>query len=165
MNAFALFLLIIFGRFFAQLITTLRPTDFDQGGLWGFFQIVNILLALVLMMILHEATHAVFFWVITRERPTIGLTSFYAYAAAPDWFIPKLPYTLIGLAPLILLTASGIAIIPIVSPEQLPYLFLVLTMNVAGAAGDIYVVAKVSRYPKDVLVKDIGDVFKIYSKA
>lgn len=57
----------------------------------------------------------------------------------------------------------GITIIPISSPELLPYQFFLLMMNAAGSAGDIYVVAKVSRYPKDMLVKDLGDAFQIYA--
>jgi len=161
-NGFALLLLMIFGLIFADLFTTLRPKEFDQGNLWNSLKSLNTLLAIVLMLILHEGTHAVFFWKFTGDKPKLGVTAFYAYAAAPKWFIPKPQYVIIGLAPLILITVIGIAIVPIISPELLPYHFFLLMMNATGSAGDIYVVAKVSRYPKDILVKDLGDAFQIY---
>jgi len=42
-------------------------------------------------------------------------------------------------------------------------IFFLQITNISGAAGDIYVAAKFSRFPADILVKDTGVDMTVYS--
>src|SRR5512146_1809462 len=48
---------------------------------------------------------------VVHEWPVFGFRGLYAYAAAPKWYIPRLPYLLLGLASLLLLTLVGLALL------------------------------------------------------
>lgn len=144
-------------------ISVLRPELFS-GPL---FEIsIGVILALLPVMgisiILHELVHGAFFWVFTREQPRFGFRLLYAYASAPGWFFPTSHYWLIGLAPLVLLTVVGLALIPF-AREELVYLLLFgVFINASGAIGDIYIVTRIALEPAGTLVEDQGTGFRIY---
>src|SRR5262249_59765578 len=100
-------LFLVFGWLFVQLAIVLRGSTgateipgidlttsaggaftFTLSGAW----IGAVLLACVLVPVVHEATHGVVFWALTRERPRFAFKVLYAYAVAPDWFLPSGPY-------------------------------------------------------------------------
>lgn len=163
LNLAGLILFFLFGWFFLWLAMLMRS---GQAPLQFNFPLLPWLLALLAtyagVLILHELVHGLFFWLITRERPYFGLKQLYAYAAAPDWYIPRNPYLLVGLAPLILITFLGIILIPFVSQFGLILLLFAMTANAAGAIGDIFVVGWLVNLPSGILVRDDGDTFAVY---
>jgi len=48
-----------------------------------------------------------FFWVFTRSRPVFGLRGWYAFAAAPGWFLTRGQYLVTILAPFLILSVLG----------------------------------------------------------
>jgi hypothetical protein len=60
---------------------------------------------------IHELIHGVFFWVFTRNRPVFALCLFYAYSAAPNWYIPARQFMIIALGPLVIIGAIGMLLI------------------------------------------------------
>jgi len=102
----------------------LRMTRSDAGsivvGLSGRMGIVDaagvtlavavLVILQIIAVVLHEAAHGAFFWYFTRERPVFGLKLPYAaYAAAPDWYLPRSQHLVVGLAPFVLITLAGLA--------------------------------------------------------
>jgi hypothetical protein len=73
-----------------------------------------VLLLLAVQVILHELIHGFFFWFFTRSRPTFGFKGFYAYAAAPDWYLPRNQHLIVALAPLVLITGLGLVLLTFV---------------------------------------------------
>jgi hypothetical protein len=149
--------------FLGWYVMTLRPELF--GG-QAFEISMGVILALLpvlgLSVILHELVHGAFFWVFTREQPRFGFTLLYAYATAPGWFFSTSRYWLIGLAPLVILSAIGLALIPF-AREELVYLLLFgVFINASGAIGDIYIVTRLALEPAGTLVEDQGTGFRIY---
>ena len=70
---------------------------------------------MLVMIVLHEGLHGLFFWLFTREKPKFAFKGFYAYAAMPDWYLPKKEYLITALAPLVgitLLGVLGLALLP-----------------------------------------------------
>ncbi|PKN91940.1 MAG: hypothetical protein CVU44_16745 [Chloroflexi bacterium HGW-Chloroflexi-6] len=129
---------------------------------------MGIVLALLPVMgisiMLHELVHGVFFWVFTREQPRFGFKLLYAYATAPGWHFSTSYYWLIGLAPLILLTAIGLAMVPLV-PQILVYLLLfAIFTNASGAIGDLYIVILLALEPAGTLVEDQGTGFRVFRR-
>jgi hypothetical protein len=164
LNVTALALFLVFGWLFTEVSKLLRPDYWADGGvgiLTG-LDIVGAMLALVLMMILHEGIHGVFFWLFTHERPRFGLKLLYAYAAAPDWYLPRDQYKAVGLAPFIVITLASLTLLPVVPLHLMPTLLFLLTLNAGGSVGDFYVVKKISEYPAESLINDKGDSFTVY---
>jgi hypothetical protein len=167
-------LLVVFAWLFAWLAGALRPGFNAVRAVSAFFKtIVNdpalgivsliALLALtVLAMALHELAHGVFFWLFTGERPKFGLTIWYAYAGAPEWYLPRGQYLIVGLAPLVLITLGGLLLVLSGPFDGILAALFVIVINAAGAVGDMAVTAWVLLRSPRVLVNDTGDTFSLY---
>jgi hypothetical protein len=146
---------------FGRLIGALRPNAGDVSvtfGLGGILVgLVAALVAIALVLALHEAAHGLFFWLFTRERPRFGFKGVYAYAAAPDWHVPRREYAITAAAPLVLLTVGGLALTLILPPGALPLLIFALSFNAAGSIGDLLVLAWIALSPRGALFRDRGD--------
>jgi len=163
-NAAALILLFLFGFAFAILIALLRPGDqslnfsISSGSLKeGLIFLAEALLITIVVMLVHEGFHGIFFWIYCGKRPQFGFKSYYAYAGAPGWYFRRGQYAVIGLAPLI-----GITLLGILGALWLPDVFmmpiyLALVFNASGAAGDLWVVLRLAFCPSEMWVLDQGD--------
>ncbi len=124
-----------------------------------------LILSYILVLVLHELAHGLGFWLLTRQRPHFGFRGAYAFAAAPDWYLPRTPYLFVGLAPLLLLTPLGLLPMPFVSADIFVLLVFALAANTSGAVGDLYAVAWLLRQPGAALVNDQGDAITVYRQA
>ena len=163
LNLVGLVLFFLFGWLFSWIAIALRnenrPQEWQISWLTG---LLSIVVAFVTILFLHELVHGLFFWIITRSSPHFGLRAAYAYASAPDWYIPRNAYLVVGLAPLVFITIIGVAMIPFMRVEWLLPLVFALATNASGAVGDAYIVAWLLRQPPDVLVNDHGDAIWFY---
>ena len=169
LNLAAIPLLFFFGWLFRQIIVGIvSPNPFPLGT-FSFFtsfsgwKLLYLLLAIIIMLILHELIHGGFFWLFTHDRPRFALKAGYAFAAAPDWYLPRWQYVLVGLSPCVIISTASILLTLVVSTTVIPYLLLVAAFNAAGSLGDLIIVAWVIKQPGDILVKDEGDTFSTYS--
>lgn len=115
------------------------------------------------MLIFHELIHGLFFWVFTHERPKFALKSGYAFAAAPEWYLPKYQYLTVGLSPLVLISILCILIAVFMPVQIVPYVLVIATFNAAGALGDMIVVAWVWSLPNTIMMQDQGDKFSCFA--
>jgi hypothetical protein len=169
MNILAFAALFGFGWLFLRAAIWLRP-DIDWGaiqgeisGLTGLFKIILVLVFETIAIILfHEATHGLFFWIFSRERPHFGLRGTYAFASAPEWYFPRAQYMVIGLAPLVVLSLVGLILIALLPVDWIAYLLLFLIFNASGATGDILTIAWLLTRPKNTLARDVGDAITWY---
>jgi hypothetical protein len=126
----------------------------------GILLAVNVV-AYVLMMVLHEGVHGLIFTML-GGRPTFGARlPFALYCGAPQQLFTRDAYLAVGLAPLVLLSLAGIALI-VQAPTIAPYVQLALIGNVAGAAGDLWAVRLLWQQPAEVLVEDTDTGFTLY---
>jgi hypothetical protein len=109
--------------------------------------------AYIVMVPLHEAVHAgVILWL--GGQPRFGLKlPFAAYCTAPGQLFTRAGYTAIALAPLVILSALGIALIW-QAPDVGACVLFGLAGNVAGAVGDLDAVARIRRLPSRTLIAD-----------
>lgn len=164
LNLVGLAFLFLFGWIFARLATTIRP-DIGRTNL---LQIVNeaglvaTLGSLALVLIFHEFIHGFFFWMFTGERPKIGIHLVYAYAAAPDWYLPRNQFIVVGLAPFVVITTVGLLLLPFVSEGLVNVLLVALIFNGAGSLGDFIVVGWLIAKSDDILAQDLGSKFIMF---
>lgn len=163
-------LFAVFGLLFLAATALLVPNLPSSGRLVldlpGLLALLIGALAVTLVVaVLHELTHAVVFWLVTHEWPVFGFRGLYAYAAAPKWYIPRLPYLLVGLAPLLLLTLLGLALLRVLPLGTVPAVVFALTINAAGAVGDLYLVFRLLFLPSGCLIHDEGNSVTWYVPA
>lgn len=163
LNVVGLLLFFAFGLAFLYLAVIFYPGipfGFSEfTALWG---ILAFLLVYFLVLLLHELVHGLFFVVFTRSRPHFGVKQMYAYACAPDWYIPRNQFLVIGLAPFILITLAGFILMPLTSSNVATLTLFAMAINASGAIGDLYTVVWILRFPVESYVCDQGEKFTIY---
>ena len=101
------FLLSIFGSVFRSGTMNISGSV-SAGGLL-------ILLGLtVIVLLIHELIHGFFFWMFTRTKPIFALRLSYAFAGAPNWYIPSRQYAFIALGPLVIIGVVGLVLMLLV---------------------------------------------------
>lgn len=168
LNIAAIPLLFLYSWIFSKIFSSLQPVDPFPNGLWTVITSFSLrdwlllLLCIIFVLVFHEMIHGIFFWVFTKERPQFGLRGGYAYASAPDWFLPKYQYVVVGLSPFVVISILGIVFATFLRAALMPYLLVIVCFNAAGALGDMIVVAWVLRQANTILVRDQGDKFSTF---
>ncbi|HEX9067645.1 MAG TPA: DUF3267 domain-containing protein [Ktedonobacterales bacterium] len=76
--------------------------------------------------------------------------------------MPRPQMLVVGLTPLILLSLLGLPFLALVPYPASLFLVLALSMNAAGAIGDLYIAARLLFTPCDVLIQDEGETIRWY---
>ena len=135
----------------------------DKGFLNYIVRFVSLIVLMVLYMVLHELTHGVAMKICGTKKVKYGFTGLYAFAGSNDYYDKK-SYFFIALAPVIL-WGFVIAIINcFVSIEWFWVVYILQIINLSGAAGDLFIIIKFSRFPKDILIRDCGVNMTVYFK-
>jgi hypothetical protein len=118
----------------------------------------------VLAFSIHELIHAMFFKLGTNNKVKFGFHGFALSAGVPNTYFTKNHYIITSLAPLVILTA----LLSILSSLFYGHDFFIsfyftLAIQFSGCVGDIYIVYKVLKYPKDTLIKDYGIGMTFYN--
>lgn len=136
--------------------------DFSQGMGKYLARFIVLMVSMIAYIILHEAVHGVAMKICGTKKIKYGFTGLYAFAGSDD-FYDKGSYIFIALAPVVL-WGIVLAVINCFVPESWFWVvYFIQIANISGAAGDIYVTAKFSKMPNDILVKDIGVGMTVYS--
>lgn len=142
-------------------ITTLYDM---QSGLGAYImRFVALFLLMIAYMVLHELVHGVAMKMCGTKKVKYGINGLYAFAGSADYYGKK-AYIFIALAPVVL-WGIVLAVINAFVPEAWFWVvYLLQVINLSGAAGDLFVTVKFSRFPKDILVKDYGVGMTVYSE-
>lgn len=136
--------------------------DFTQGVKNYFTRFIVLMVSMIAYLILHEAVHGVAMKICGTKKVKYGFTGLYAYAGSDD-FYDKKSYIFIALAPVVLWGIVLAVVNCFVSQNWFWVVYLIQISNISGAAGDIYVTAKFSKMPSDILVTDCGVGMTVYS--
>jgi hypothetical protein len=119
--------------------------------------LVCIAVVIVLSVVLHEAAHGIVYWALTGRRPVFGFKGWYFYAAAPGWYFTRGQFLAAGLAPLVLVPLLALPVLAFAPALVALVATLGLTVNATGALGDLYLVARLLRQPRNVVVEDLPE--------
>ncbi len=163
LNLLGVVVFLLSGGIFVRLALMLRGGNefsvaFDNLLLALFMCVLVVFLAVVV----HEGLHGISFWYLTKGKPKFGIKGLYAYAAVPDWYVPRRIYFAVALAPLVVVTVVGVLLMPVVSQVLLPFLLIWMVFNFSGSIGDVTIVAWLLRKPQTVYINDFGDGVSIY---
>lgn len=171
LNLIGLILFAVFGGLLFIIMVLVHPEasafQFSISGDLAHFILAVVIIsgAYIGALVLHELIHGTCFWLITGSRPRFGVGSAYAYAAAPEWYIPCNLYLVVGLAPLVVITAVGVALLPVLPASTLIIWWFILTTNASGAVGDMFVVGWLLLKAPRTMINDHGDRILVYAPA
>ena len=163
-NAAALVVMIAmgFGMNFAVPVSTLF--DVENGAMPIIVRLLVMCAAYLAYIVLHELTHAAVMRLFGAGKLCFGFTGLYAYAGSRDDWFDKYSYRVIALAPLVV---WGVILGLIQSLVDIGWVWVVWFLqigNVAGAAGDVYVVLRLMRHPADVWIRDTGYEMTVWGR-
>lgn len=126
---------------------------------------IGIIAALVIVLPLHEWIHGqAIRWAGHRPRYGMMLSKGALYATSDNALFPRGAFLVIALAPLVVITLAGMALV-LVLPDNLGYyVALAVVFNAGSAIGDIWMAAAVWRCPSSALVRDEADSIRIYTR-
>ena len=167
LNIAGLVLLAVFGVLFFLWMAAFHSNEFAAGIQFNFHigQFLAAILALIIVLVLHEGIHGLAYWLLAGVRPVFAFKGAYAYAAAPGWYVARGPYLAIGLAPLVLLSLAGMLALAIAPLNWLAVIYFAVVMNAAGAVGDLWVAVLLLRAPRGCLALDSGEEIQLFAPA
>ncbi len=155
-NAAALVVMIAMGFGMNFVIPVAEMFDVENGWIPVVVRLLVMTAGYLAYIVLHELTHAAVMRLFGAGKMCFGFSGLYAYASSKeDWF-DKLSYILVALAPLIIWTLV-FGLLQILLPR--PWAWVVWFWqigNVSGAAGDVYVVIRLSKHRGEVWIRDTG---------
>lgn len=123
----------------------------------------DFVLALILVLIIHELVHGLFYWWLSGRRPRFGLHGAFLYAAAPEGvYFARNRFLIVGVAPLLCLTLLGLPLILIAPAPLVPILLFFLTFNAAGSAGDMLIMGRLLSFSADTVMEDSDTAIIVY---
>lgn len=119
------------------------------------------LLACVLYMAAHEATHGVTLRLLTGTKPHYAVRFPFLTTSSP-LFLTRRSTIITALAPCIVWGAVLVGALFVVPDELRLMSYILLTLNFAGSAGDYIEAVLAFRQPKRALLQDEGDRFHAF---
>ena len=153
-------LMVVIGIF---AVPDAKLFDFSAGYGVYFGRLGVLVGGLFAYIILHELVHGIFLRLFSRQRVKYGFTGLYAFAGS-DAYFDKASYIIIALAPVIVWGAVLAVLCALLPPLWFWPVYLIQINNISGAAGDLFVTVRFSRFPQDILVSDYGVGMTVYSK-
>lgn len=138
---------------------------FDVDPMSRYFIRLGVLLAgYIVYMVLHELTHGVVMKAAGGRQVVFGFTGMYAFAGSHKDYFDKSSYRCIALAPLIVWGIVFGVLILLVPREWFWTVWLLQAGNIGGAAGDVYITARLWNMPSSILVRDTGVDMTVYDR-
>ena len=160
-GAFVLtFLLILAGNFIVPIYVFVEADTTLEFAL----RIGVLLLAYLAYIILHELTHAIVMRAVGGGKVKFGFTGLYAYAGSTEDYFDKSSYRCIALAPLVFWGIIFGILTVVVPPGWFWTAWFLQVGNIGGAAGDLYVTARLWKEPESILVRDTGLEMTVFDK-
>ena len=164
LNIVALFVGVLSFFLLVSIAALVRPGLMNTSGTITLGVVAIVVGLVVVLLTIHELIHGVFFWVFTRSRPVFAIRLFYAYAGAPDWYIPTRQFMIVALGPLVIIGAVGMLLMLLVPESWVLLIAVMVALNTGGSAGDLLVFTRLFKLPPTSLANDTGDVVTFYER-
>jgi hypothetical protein len=118
----------------------------------------------VIVLIIHEIIHGLFFWIFSRGMPVFALRPLYAYAGAPTWFFPKRQYAITALGPLVVIGIGGLLLLLLAPINWVLMIVFLVALNTGGAVGDLFVFIRLLKCSPTSFANDTGEVVTFFER-
>lgn len=121
-------------------------------------------IALVVYMAAHEITHGISLQVLTRTRPSYSVR-FPFLATSSPLYLTRRTIVILALSPCVVWGIVLFAALFLVPADARLTVYILLTLNFAGSAGDYLEAILALRQPREALLKDEGDCVQVFLPA
>ena len=128
------------------------PVFGQAEGLVGVVVVTAFLFGVATAM--HQAIHGAGYWLFTHERPRFVLSGRYLSVSAPGWYLGRLSYAIMLLAPLLVWLPMTFAAIAFVPATTIYWLAVTLALNIAICTSDLPMLVWLLRQPRRTLFSD-----------
>lgn len=147
----------------AVTLALLLDLPLDSG--WAGWVVTGVTVAAVVAyLVVHELTHGVALWSLTRVRPTYAVRLPYLTTGSPA-LLTRRDAVITAVAPLVLWGGVLGALWLVLPQDALLTVYVLLALNVAGSVGDVVQAWTFSRLPADALVRDDGTTTTVFLPA
>ena len=153
----------VMGLFFGMflLLARMKPTPSIDTSV---IDLIIQVLCLVIVIVIHELIHGLFFKLFhPAGKVKFGFKNGMAYATSPDSFYSKGQFSVIALAPFVLLTGTLLGLY-FAGSLSAPAFIFISTLHAAGCVGDFYLIYLILKAPKNALVQDTEVGIDFYLK-
>lgn len=155
--------LVIMGWWWA-LVRQMRgpyPNAFWDSLSW----VVAVIGVILIMIVGHEWIHGLAIQAVGhRPRYGVKLSQGVVFATTDSGLFRRGEFIFVALAPLVVITLVGMALMAVVPDALGYYVGLVVVLNAGGAVADIWMAWVVGRCPSDTIVRDEADSVRIYKR-
>lgn len=152
LNIASLPLLLFFGILFSFIASNL--VTISVTGVFSFSNLLMFLLAFILLIIIHEGIHGLFFKVFNPTgKVKFGFKNGMAYATSPNSYYSKVAFAWIILAPFTLISSGLAVLIMLGFLNPVVYILLAATHG-SCCVGDFYFIWLLIKSPKNCLIED-----------
>ena len=170
LNLTGLGLLFGVGWLFMESLAFLRPEYVSTEnlliitGMREFWRgVLLLVVSFALVVLLREGLHWLVLWAITKDFPKLGFRGLYAYAAAPEWYLPRRAYLWQTLVPLFGITVLGVIAVVLVPLNLVPGVMLVVSLNFAMSINDLATLYWLMGKPKAALFIEDRDRVQVFA--
>ncbi len=164
LNIVAFFIFILMFYLLSGFTALVRPDIKNFSATITIWNMLSLLGLTVLMLIIHEGIHGVFFWIFSRSMPVFALRPLYAYAGAPAWFFPKRQYAITTLGPLVGIGAAGLLLLLLAPINWAIMTVFLVALNTGGAMGDLFVFIRLLKCAPTSFANDTGDIVTFFER-
>lgn len=118
--------------------------------------------AIVVLPVIHELVHGAVA-ALCGGRPVYGIGPGVAFCHFRE-FVGTRAYAAILVAPLLVISVAGVALMPVTPGLLRGPLLALLVANAAGAVGDIAALVQLVGLPRDALLADTSHGFEVYAR-
>lgn len=162
-NTISAFLFLIFLVIAVRVTPYFRPdyAGFEFGG-FNVWQMLLVFAGMYLIMGVHEAIHALFFWLFSGKFPSYRIRRSVPRTEQPGVYYPRAAFVLVKISGLILISLLAFLVLPLIPLQFVIYYIFLLVGNAAYSAADVWLVAVVLKAPDTVRVEDKGTKVDLY---
>ena len=136
--------------------------DFPLASGWSTaVVIVATVAACVFYMVLHELTHGVALGLLSDVPATFAVRLPYLVTGSDAYFNKKSAIA-VAVAPAVLWGVVLVVVLLTVPSDLFLTVYVVLTLNLAGSAGDFFQARAISKLPSAALIQDDGEQTSVF---
>lgn len=166
LSVFLMLLMILIGIFLCgseymrQYIFVDTPAEYYKTAQRLFYALVG----LFIYSIIRELMRTALFKLMCKEsKVKLRRKSVYFFIASSGYYSKK-SYLIISFLPMLIMGSALLYLCFFIAEEYFISVYFIIVLNVSSISGDLYLWYFISRFDKNLLIKDTGEFVSFYSK-
>lgn len=130
----------------------------------AFVHLVTLMLGMMAVFLIHELLRGFLMRIFSGVKPIIRYAGSYPHAACEAYFGKKVQQIINVVPPMVTIAMLLLLLFTTADMSWKWMIWLILTVGICSFVGDFYVTFRMTQYPEDILVLNVGPTYLIYSQ-